>query len=387
MTTGAFNGYFDNATTSYPKPAAMLRALAHFYDQPIGSYGRGVADATLAMTMKIETLRDLVAEWLGVSVPEHVVFAENATFALNTLLRGYQPLHQQGGVVWISPMEHNALMRPLNELCASDQRIKYQVMPHKPDGIIDVSQLAASYPGPDTRLACINIESNVNGVIQPMAEIAQVLNRLRVPILCDATQCVGSQPLQVDDWGVEMVAFTGHKGLLGPTGTGGFYMRCPDQVVPLTTGGNGTHSEMMTMVQEMPDRFMAGTPNALGLCALYEAMADMPRYAISQADWNRWLDEIAQLPGITLLRAHDPMQQGYLCSLRHCRLSPAEMADQLYSQYGIHTRVGLHCAPLAHQTLGTMAGGTLRLSLSPYHTEADLNQLAQALREVVGDAR
>ncbi|MDO4691472.1 MAG: aminotransferase class V-fold PLP-dependent enzyme [Porphyromonadaceae bacterium] len=377
--------YFDNATTSYPKPPALREALASFYDQPIGSYGRSLDAATIQATLLVEELRDALASWLGVQDADRVVLCEHATFGLNTILRGYAPLRQPGAWVWISPMEHNAVMRPLAALCAQ-YGLRYEVMPHLPDGRVDMERLGTMPLPYPPALAIVNIESNVNGVIQPIAQIAANIHQWGVPLLCDATQCAGAMPLRIDEWGVDFVAFTGHKGLLGPSGTGGYYIRRPQEIEPLTLGGNGLHSESLLVTSEMPDRFLAGTPNLLGLTAWAAAMKQIPEYAISPQMWWDALKQWNNLPGIQLYHALEAEYQGYLFSLTHECLSPSELATRLHDRFGIIVRSGLHCAPLAHSTLGTLErGGTLRISISPYQTIEDWSYLTEALCQVLHD--
>lgn len=377
--------YFDNATTSYPKPPVLREALATFYDQPIGSYGRSLDEVTMQATLQVEQLRDALACWLGVEDADRVVLCENATFGLNTILRGYAPLRQHDAWVWISPMEHNAVMRPLAAL-GTQYGLRYEVMPHLPDGRVDVERLGTLPRATLPALAIVNIESNVNGVIQPMAQIAAAMHRWGIPLLCDATQCAGSMPLQIDEWGVDFVAFTGHKGLLGPSGTGGYYIRRPEEVEPLTLGGNGHHSESLLATREMPDRFLAGTPNLLGLTAWAAAMEQIPSYSISPSMWWEALREWDKLPSIRLYHALEAEHQGYLFSLTHECLSPSELATRLHHRFGIIVRSGLHCAPLAHKTLGTLeVGGALRISISPYQTLEDWDYLTNALRQVLHD--
>ena len=210
------NTYFDNATTSYPKPDAMRQALAHFYDVPVGSYGRSRDRETLRVTSEVEELRDALADLIGVSEPAHICFADNATTGINTILRGSL---QAGCSVLVSPMEHNAVMRPLQ--CLADTiGLKIALMPSMPDGRVDTDRLVGAIPT-DTALAVVNLESNVNGLVQPIEEIARLLTQERgIPILADATQYLGTSRLKADELGLAYVAFTGHKGLLGPSGQG-----------------------------------------------------------------------------------------------------------------------------------------------------------------------
>lgn len=373
------NTYFDNATTSYPKPDAMRQALAHFYDVPVGSYGRSRDRETLRVTSEVEELRDALADLIGVSEPAHICFADNATTGINTILRGSL---QAGCSVLVSPMEHNAVMRPLQ--CLADTiGLKIALMPSMPDGRVDTDRLVDTIPT-DTALAVVNLESNVNGLVQPIEEIARLLTQeCGIPILADATQYLGTSRLKADELGLAYVAFTGHKGLLGPSGTGGFYIRDPRSVHPLTTGGNGLHSANWTVGVEMPERFMAGTVNVLGLTALLASVRQLPPFRIGRDAWKQCMQQMQRFPGLRVYGAADPIEQGYLCSLTHDRLTPARIGDALYEAFDIVTRTGIHCAPLAHRSIGTFASGTVRLSLSPYHEEADLEYLLNALSHVL----
>ena len=373
------NTYFDNATTSYPKPDAMRQVLAHFYDVPVGSYGRSRDSETLRVTSEVEELRDALADLIGVSEPAHICFADNATTGINTILRGSL---QAGCSALVSPMEHNAVMRPLQ--CLADTiGIKIAFMPSMPDGRVDTDRLVDAIPT-DTALALVNLESNINGLVQPIEEIARLLTQERgIPILADATQYLGASRLQADELGLAYVAFTGHKGLLGPTGTGGFYIRDPQSVRPLTTGGNGLHSADWTVREEMPERFMAGTVNVLGLTALLASVRQLPPFRIGRDAWRQCMQQMERVPGLRVYGAANPIEQGYLCSLTHDRLTPARIGDALYEDFGIVTRTGIHCAPLAHRSISTFVTGTVRLSLSPYHEEADLEYLLNALSHVL----
>lgn len=374
------NKYFDNATTSYPKPSQMCHTLAHYYDHPIGSYGRSADKATLHATLAVEALRDDLGKWLGVERAENICFTDNATTAINTILQGSDyPL----GKVLVSPMEHNAVMRPLQRLIEKGVIQSYDIMPHDSDGRVNTEALIAMRPeGYD--MAIVNMESNVNGVKQPLYDIAQVCHSHNIRLLADATQIPGSEPQDAHNWQPDFIAFTGHKGLLGPTGTGGFYVRQPQKLQPLTTGGNGVHSHTTDMQYEMPDRFIAGTPNTLGLVAWATAMKHIPQYRISQNDLQAVLREIEQLHGIKLLRSLHPEHQGYLFSMIHTTMSPAFVGDTLRERYGILTRNGLHCAPLAHRTLGTLPHGAVRFSLSPYHSLQDMEYLIKSLYDLFG---
>lgn len=373
--------YFDHATTSYPKPLALSEALAHFYDEPIGSYARSGDRVSLSAAIQVEDLRSNLSERLGINAADHVCFTDNATTGINTILRGID--WQEGDKIYVSPLEHNAVWRPLVLL---SQRYKFDItiMPHHSDGSIDLERFAKNIP-PSCRLALLNLESNVNGLVQPYEAICQVLKERGIAIMVDTAQylTVGTS-LEVDSLGIDYLAFTGHKGLLGPTGTGGFYVREPETVMPLTLGGTGIRSEDLEPSSTMPDRYMAGTINTIGLVGLQAAMADSPKsYAVKQADFLRFLDELGAISDIHLLRAIKPEQQGYVASFTHNKFAAGVIADRMREVHGISMRYGLQCAPMAHCTLGTLSSGVVRFSIGPYHTTEDLHFFLQSLHDVL----
>ncbi len=372
--------YFDCGTTSWPKSPELQEVLAHYYEHPIGSYGRSTDPATLHATAAIETLRDHLAVLLGGVDPTHIVFNSGATESINTILSSLQ---LEGRTLWISPLEHNAVMRPLTRL-KTRYGFNLRIMPSAPDGRIDIERLRRE-ARPGTALAIVNAESNVNGVIQPLEEIAQVIGgELGIPLLIDTAQFLGFSRIPQ---GIEFdyIVFSGHKGLLGPTGTGGFYIRNPRSIEPLIVGGNGIHSENYTDTPlEMPERFSAGTPNMLGLAALAAAVEHPVAWNTSRQEWKNLFDQIERNPDVRLLRSLDLSHQGPLFSLVHQTKRADEIANALRYDHEIIVRDGLHCAPLAHQTLGTLAqGGSVRIGFSPYHTSQDLELLAHALDDVL----
>lgn len=373
--------YFDTATTSWPKSPHVRQLLARYYEEPIGTYGRSTDPATLAATASIELLRDEIAQLLGAVEPTHISFNSGATESLNTILSGL-PL-REGDTVWVSPMEHNAVMRPL---CRLQKRFHLTIatMPAMPDGRLDLERMRQEVPQ-GVVLAIINAESNVNGVIQPLAELSAFLEQeLGIPTLLDTAQYLGYARLP-SSAPFSYISFSGHKGLGGATGVGGFYVANPLSIEPLILGGNGIHSENTTEVpQEMPERFMAGTPNMLGLAALAEAVAHPMPWGTTPQDWNDAIAEVASLEGVQVYHAMSAAHQGPLFSITHDRYSADELANALRYQHNILSRDGLHCAPCAHQWLGTLSrGGTLRLSFAPAHTTDDLQYLLSALGDVL----
>ncbi len=362
------NRYFDNGATSFPKPPEVAAATSRYLNEVGGPYGRSAYNRALDVARTVETARDRLADLLGTSRAEQVVFTPNATHALNLVVRSTL---DSGGRVLISPLEHNAVTRPLQEFCARSGGSFVQ-LPHFADGRIDTERIADVLTT-DTVLVVVNHQSNVNGVIQPLAAIKERIGP--VPLLVDASQSLGVTPVAADAWNLDYVAFTGHKALLGPTGIGGLYLRRPESVEPLIYGGTGSASDSFQMPRVMPDRFEAGTLNVAGIYGLLAALVARPEPRHSRAEFCRLLDELHSLPGLRVLCADRFDDQGDVFSLQKIGEDPARLCRQLFAAYG------LHCAPLAHQALGTFPLGAVRIGLSPYHTPDDFTYLLTAIKE------
>ena len=374
------NGYFDNAATSFPKPRACVSEMARYLEEIGGPYGRSFYPRAVAVSRRVEETRDLLAERLGVGGGERIVFTHNATSALNTVIRG---LRLRGSVVWVSPLEHNAVMRPLHLLQEADD-ITVRRLPGLSDGTVD-TQALSSVDFSGAGLVVINHQSNVNGVVQPVEEIRRGIPG--VPMLLDAAQSAGSRDLKIDRWGVEFVAVTGHKGLLGPPGIGALAVPDAAMVEPLVAGGTGSRSESLAMPDFLPDRFEAGTPNIAGIFGLHGALSDRPERRHGLADVLALKGRLEELPGCLVFAALDGDRQGEVLSLTAKSMDPAEFAARLFDEHGIETRVGLHCAPAAHEHLGTYPGGTVRIAPSCYHSPEELDSLYSAVASVVERTR
>ncbi|MFH0803096.1 MAG: aminotransferase class V-fold PLP-dependent enzyme [bacterium] len=372
-----FNGYFDNAATSFPKPPSVAAASAAYLDEIGGPYGRSAYGRALEVSRAVEGARSRLADLFGVKDSARVVFTMNATQAVNTVLFG---LGLKDAHVLVSPLEHNAVMRPLAALERAGL-CRFEVLPHAPDGLVDLEGIRRVLT-PRTALVVVNHMSNVNGLIQPVALIKKAVGE--IPLLVDGAQSAGNVLVSLEEWGIDFFAFTGHKGLLGPTGTGGLYIRCPEKLEPLICGGTGSRSDSFEMPEFSPDRFEAGTHNIAGIFGLSAALADRPEARHQEADFIRLIDKIRRLKTYRLLLAEDKWRQGRLFSLCHRSLPSSEVARRLFEEHKIETRSGLHCAPLAHRTLGTFPDGTVRIAVSPYHTPGDFNRLLDALKDIDG---
>jgi len=368
------NLYFDNCATSFPKPSAVAEAMAKHLNETGGTYGRSAYPRILQSTKLVEECRDLLAEMMGASDGGKIIFTANATTALNLMLQG---ICKKGGHVLTSAMEHNAIARPLEHLRQMGL-IEWELLDSEPDGRIKIKDIASKIR-PNTILVAVCHMSNVNGMAQSPGEIKQAIGD--IPLLVDASQSLGQHPVEVDSWGIDFLAFTGHKSLLGPTGTGGAFIRHPEMVEPLLFGGTGSGSDSLTMPTFAPDRFEAGTPNITGIHGLNAALKNRPVSKHSRDDFAALLEEVRQNPNYVVRSAADFANQGKLFSVIHKSFSGSDLALRFYEDWGIECRAGLHCAPLAHRHLGSFPTGDCRFSLSPYHTPEELNYLSKAIHD------
>lgn len=368
------NLYFDNCATSFPKPPEVAEAMVNHLNITGGTYGRSAYPRILMSSSVVEECRDRLAGIIGTKESGKIVFTANATTALNLMIQG---ICSKGGHVLTSSMEHNAVARPLEHLRQMG-RITWETLESAPDGRI-LPEKIASKLRPDTILVAICHMSNVNGMAQSPGEIKQAIGD--IPLLVDASQSLGQFPVEADNWGIDFLAFTGHKSLLGPTGTGGAFIRDTGQIEPLIFGGTGSGSDSLLMPSILPDRFEAGTPNITGIHGLNAALKNRPEARHSREDFRELLKEVKKNLDYQVRCAGDFAHQGKLFSVVHRRKSGSELALAFYEKYGIECRAGLHCAPLAHRHLGSFPGGDCRFSLSPYHTPEELEFLARAIHD------
>jgi cysteine desulfurase/selenocysteine lyase len=379
--------YFDNAATSWPKPPAVLRALAGYLRRGGGNPGRsGHARAIGAGRIVLEA-RELLAELLGVRDPAHVVFTKNATEALNLALLGTL---KPGDHVVAGSMEHNSVLRPLTAL--HGRGVEVSVVEADASGRLDPRRVEAALRG-NTRLVVLNHASNVCGTVADATAVGRACRERGVLFLVDAAQSAGCLPIDVEALRVDFLAFSGHKGLLGPQGTGGLYVRQPEGLEPLLYGGTGSLSDREEQPQFLPDRFESGTLNVHGLAGLAAGLRYLLGRGVQQvAAHDRGLLELLLqaldgVPGVTLYGPVDGTAQVGVLSVNVAGLSPSEAGRRLEREFGILTRIGLHCAPRAHRTLGTFPDGTVRLSWGPFTREAEVRTAARALLRLAREAR
>lgn len=368
------NKYFDNGATSFPKPPEVAEEIAKYLNEVGGTYGRSYHSRAIEVSKIVEETRNVFAGMINAQNSSNVVFTHNATHGINTVLKG---LNLKNCEVAISVLEHNAVMRPLT-LIATQNNIKIRFLPSFFDGLIDVSKVLEVI-SEKTALVIVSHMSNVNGVIQPIEKIREIIGD--IPMLIDAAQSGGHIKTDVSK-GLDFVAFTGHKGLLGPTGTGILYIKNHEMLNSLIEGGTGSRSESVEMPQFMPDKFEAGTPNIAGIFGLRAALMNRPERAHSKDDLLELIKNISNIDGLKVFSANCKECQGELFSIISTKMDPDVLGRKLFEEYGIETRIGLQCAPLAHKHLETFPEGTVRITPSIYHTADDLEYLFNAIKEV-----
>lgn len=381
--------YLDNAATSWPKPPQVARAMTDFLEHAGGNPGRSGHRLSIAAGLVVLEAREAVVGLVGIDDPFRVVFTLNATHALNLALFG---LLGPGDRVVTTSMEHNSVMRPLREL--ERRGVEVSVVPCDAQGMIRLDAWGRELARGAT-LACAVHASNVTGTIQPIAEMGLLAHEAGAYFFVDGAQTVGAVPLDMRAANVDLLAFTGHKALLGPPGTGGLVLGegfPPELLRPLVRGGTGSRSEREEHPGMLPDRFEAGTPNGVGLAGLRAAidfLGERHIESIRQAEvaLGRELWEgLTAIPGVHLYGPAAAEHRTSTFSLRIDGMRVDEVGLRLDEDFAILTRVGLHCSPAAHRTLGTFPEGTVRLATGVFTTQEDVRRVIAAVAEVAASA-
>jgi cysteine desulfurase/selenocysteine lyase len=374
--------YFDNAATSWPKPPAVRSALDLYFGEAGGNPGRAGHRMSIAAAQVVEDARDNLSELLGVEDPAQLIFTKNATEALNIAIYG---MVQPGDHAVTTSIEHNSVMRPLRHL--ESQGLELTVVQCGSDGRLDPDDVVAALR-PDTKLLSTVHGSNVTGALVPIETVAAIARERDVPYLVDASQTAGALPIDVDDLGIDLLACTGHKSLLGPTGTGALYVRHGLTPLPLMRGGTGSRSDLETQPEFMPDALESGTMNVAGLAGLAASVKFLLEQGVAAVAAQerrlvaRFLAGAADIAGV-IVYGPDSIEDrcGVLC-FNVAGLTSSDVGMLLDRDYEILSRAGLHCAPGAHQTIGTFPTGTVRFGFSYANTEDEVDDSLSALNEI-----
>lgn len=377
--------YLDHAATSYPKPPDVIRAMVDFLERAGGNPGRSGHLLSAEAGRIVYDARETVAQFFNAGDPMRVFFTQNATYALNTALFG---LLRAGDKVVTTGIEHNSVMRPLREL--ERRGIALKIVPCGPTGDIDLDDFRQAFAD-GAKLAVFNHASNVVGQVFPVDEMARVAHEYDALVLLDAAQTAGVRPIDVRAMGVDLLAFTGHKGLQGPTGTGGLLVSEDvdiNEMQPLVRGGTGSRSESEEQPDVLPDKFESGTPNGAGIAGLAAGVRWVSERGVDQILAHhidlitRLTGGLADIPGVTMYGPPPGTARSALVSFTVQDMRVSEVGHRLDEEFKILSRVGLHCAPGAHKTIGTFPEGTVRFAVGPMTTLEDVDAAVNAVEEI-----
>ena len=388
--------YLDNASTTYPKPPCVPDAVYQYMTQIGSNINRGCyEDAYSAEEMVYDTRRQL-CDLFGFSDCKNVIFTKNITESLNVIIKGF---FKPGDHVLVSSMEHNAVMRPLVQM--EQTGVSFTRLSCDRGGSLNtdengIDSFLEQYLQPNTKAILITHASNVRGTILPVKEIGNFCFQHKLRFVVDTAQTAGTCPLDMDEMHIDALAFTGHKGLLGPQGIGGFIIRddMAKEMIPLLSGGTGSLSHKETIPDFMPDRFEPGTMNLPGIAGLHAGLTWIKETGMEQIRTHelklteQFIQGIltfdSQGERIRIIGKKEIPNRTGVVSIQTPRQELSEIAFQLDDTYGIMTRVGLHCAPSAHKTLGTYPTGSIRFSFGWHNTEEDVMQAIEALKALTG---
>lgn len=379
--------YLDNAATSFPKPEVVYDAIQHALRNVGASPGRGGYRLSLEAGRVLFQARETAAGFFSIADSSRVIFTHNATGALNLALQG---ILEPGDHVVTSSMEHNSLLRPLYALRAKG--VEVSIIPAASDGVVAVDDMRRAVQG-NTKLIAVSHVSNVCGAIQPIGQLAELSREAGALLLVDAAQSAGYLPLAVEQLGIDLLAAPGHKGLLGPSGTGLLYVAPHVRLTSVLQGGTGSHSTAEEQPLVMPDGFEAGTHNLPGIAGLQAGMEFLTERGISSVHRHeqRLLLQAEQalrkIPGVTVHGPADPAGRCSVLSFTVSGVDPSLLAVELDHGFDIAVRAGLHCAPLAHRTLGTLPGGTVRLSPGWSTTSEEIAFFSDAVVQCIDKIR
>lgn len=381
--------YLDNASTSFPKSPTVATAMSDY----ITNRGININRGSYALAYDVEdiiyTTRQRLHTLFNGHDPSHVIFTQNVTMSLNMVIKG---LLKAGDHVLVSSMEHNAVMRPLTQLL--DKGIAFDIIPCDKTGSIQLESMD-SLIRPNTVAMIINHASNVCGTIQPLESIGSICKAHNLQFIVDAAQTAGVVPIDVKACHIDALCFTGHKGLLGPQGIGGIILtkEMAQTLIPLIAGGTGSFSHLETMPTHMPDAFEAGTLNLPGIIGLNEGLSYIESQGMENihnhelALTQAFLEGLQSIDVVNIIGKQDIQDRTAVVSITIDSMDPASIAHELESTYHIMTRVGLHCAPRAHQTLGTYPEGTVRFSFGYANTHEDVESALSALHRILKNTK
>ena len=381
--------YLDQASTSFPKAPGVAQAMMDYLTMNGVNVNRGCYSSAYSAEEVIYETRQLLAELFHFSKCKNVIFTPNVTTSLNFILKGFL---KPGDHILVSAMEHNAVMRPVVQLASSG--ISFDRIPCRTDGSM-ILEKVEELIRPETKAIVTLHASNVCGTRMPLDALGETCQRHQLYFVVDSAQTAGIVPINMDKMHIDALAFTGHKGLRGPQGTGGFLVsqELAEQMEPLISGGTGSVSHTEEIPDFMPDRFESGTPNLPGIYGLHEALLYLKTHSLQAINEKElsltgyFLEQLQALDDtgrhIRIIGKKDLTNRNAVVSIQTPEIDMSQVAWQLDNEYGVMTRVGLHCAPNAHKTLGTYPAGTIRFSFGPENTKNELDFAIQGLKKIL----
>ena len=379
--------YLDNGSTSYPKAPGVGQAVFDFIENIGTNVNRGGYEAAYAAEDVIIETREMLCKMFHFDKIKNVIFTPSITYSLNYIIKGYL---RTGDHVLVSAMEHNAMMRPLQQV--KQLGVEFDRIPCTRDGELMVDKIEEMIR-PNTKAIMMLHASNVCGTVMPLQEVGDICRKHNLKFIVDAAQTAGSFPINMEQMHIDVLAFTGHKSLLGPQGIGGFLVsdEVAHEMIPLVTGGTGSVSDSEFQPEFMPDKFESGTQNIPGIYGLHAALCYLEETGIENIHAHEmelckaFIEKIDALQNekICLVGVRDMNKRGPVVSFDFIGEDNAEVSFKLDSEYGISTRCGMHCAPNAHKTLETYPQGTVRFAFGFKNTMEDVDYAVQAIQKIL----
>lgn len=376
--------YFDNGSTSYPKAPNVAREVGRLLEEGAFNINRGNYEGAYEVADTVLETREELADLFHAKSSRQVIFTPGITHSLNYFIQGFL---EPGDHVLITGMEHNAVMRPLYAM--EKKGVCYEMIYTDEEGNVSLDDMEHKIR-PNTKAVIALHASNVCGSIVPIEEMGKICRNRHIYFAVDTAQSAGSIPVDMQDAEIDFLAFTGHKGLLGPQGIGGFLISpaLDDRMEPLIMGGTGSQSDRFEMPKSLPDKYESGTLNLPGIIGLHASLAYIKQQGMERLHQKKmeltqyFLEQVKEFSEIQIIGKKGIENRVAVVSLDFLNMDNAEAAFKLEQEYGIMTRVGLHCAPAAHRTLGTYPQGTVRFAFSAFNTMEEIDQCIQAFKEL-----
>lgn len=376
--------YFDNGSTSWPKAPGVAQAMSSLLLNGAFNINRGNYEGAYEVEGIVLETREQLARLFHAKDSRRVIFSPGITYSLNYFIKGFL---KPGDHVIVTGIEHNAVMRPLRQMAGCG--VKYDIADTGRDGSVRPESIE-SLIGAKTKAVIVSHASNVCGTVMPVKEIGEICWRRHLYFVVDSAQSAGTLEIDMERDGIDYLAFTGHKGLLGPQGIGGFLISeaLDEKMIPYIAGGTGSQSDSLEMPQCLPDKYESSTMNLPGIIGLHAALAYIGQVGISEIHRKKmeltgyFLERVKEFGGVRIAGKQDTHDRVAVVSLDFTENDNAVVAFGLEREYGIMTRVGLHCAPLAHRSLHTWPQGTVRFAFSAHNTKEEIDRCIEAIGNI-----